>query len=108
MPRAHRFCDHTELPPDRVFAESLNTLRQEHEIGCSSAILGHRVGTEKGDDAFPKADGRHGFFAFPAVGDFAEDAHVGGGLALGLPGQEPAVSPVSAQGSGILAKTSEL
>jgi len=40
--------------------------------------------------------------ALPAVVDLAEDADLAGGLALGLAGEEPAISPVSAEKSGFL------
>lgn len=102
LPQTHRFCDDAEFSPERVLTESLNTSGHENEIGRSSAILRHRVGTDEGDDAFPEADRRLGFVAFPAVVDLAEDAHVGSGLALGLTGEETAVSQVFAQKSGIL------
>jgi len=79
----------------------MNSSGHEDEIGGSSAILRHRAGTDEGDDPFPKADGRFGFVAFPAVVDLAEDAYLGGGLALGLAGPEAAVSGVFAEKSGL-------
>jgi hypothetical protein len=51
---------------------------------------------------FQQPGRRLGFVAFPGVVDLAEDAHLGGGLALGLAGQEAAVSQVFAQRGGLL------
>jgi hypothetical protein len=75
--------------------EALNTSGHEDEICGSSTILRHRVGTEEGYDPLPKADRRFGFVALPAVVDFAKDPYLGGGLALGMAGEETVISPVS-------------
>ena len=102
FPCAHRVCDDAEFSPERVLTESLNTSGHENEIGRSTAILRHRVVTEKRDDPLPEADRRLSIVAFPAVVDLAEDAHLTGGLALGLTGEEAAISQVNAQRSGFL------
>jgi len=108
FPQTHRFRDDAELFPERVLTEPLNTSHHEDEIGRSAAIRRRRVVAEEVDDPFPKADGRLGFVAFPAVVDLAEDAYLGGGLALGLAGQETPISQVSTQGSGFLEEISTL
>lgn len=45
FPCAHRVCDDAEFSPERVLTESLNTSGHQNQIGGSSAILRHRVGT---------------------------------------------------------------
>jgi len=101
FPQAHRFRDHAEVSPEHVLTESMNTSGHEDQICRSSGIRRHRVVAEEGDDRFPKADGGLGLVALPAVVDFAKDADLGGGLALGLAGEEAAISPVSAEKSGL-------
>jgi len=103
FPQTHCFPDDAEFSPEHVLTESVNTSGHQNQIRSCASIVRRRVVPEEGDDRFPKADGGLGLVALPAVVDFAKDADLGGGLPLGMAGEEPAISQVCAQRSGILA-----